>query len=108
MTQPTEFCMPALLRQWALERSTGTMMVFAAPPSEVVATLLVESGAVVFATSRHKRDPTGDLFLELFQVPPLDPESLVERAQIEHQIVRVITGLFNWPVAVTQFQDGIH
>jgi tetratricopeptide (TPR) repeat protein len=103
----SDFCMPRLLREWAQERSTGTLTVSAAPPADVVATVLVENGAVVFATRRAKRDPTGELFLEIFQVPDMTSDNADEIERIERQIVRVIGDLFNWPIAEVAYSDGI-
>jgi tetratricopeptide (TPR) repeat protein len=99
--------MPRLLRQWAQERTTGTLVVTAPPPADVVSTVLVEDGAVVFATRRSRRDPTGDLFLELFQVPEFTAENADEIERIEHQVLRVVKDLFNWSGAEVDYSDGI-
>lgn len=108
MPQANEFCMPMYLRQWAQERVTGTLTVVSKDPDPSVATVLIEDGSVIFATSRRRRDPTGELFLELFQVPELDPENADEIARIRRQVIRVVAELFNTPVAEARYTDGIH
>jgi len=100
--------MPMVLRQWAQERATGTLTVVSSTPDPSVSTVLVEDGAVVFATSRRRRDPTGELFLEIFQIPELDPDSAEEIARIRRQVTRVVADLFNLPVANVTYADGIH
>lgn len=104
----TEFCMPALLRKWALERTTGTLTVSAPHPAEVVATVLVENGGVVFATVRNRRDPTGELYLMLFQAPDIDSVDPDEAAIVRAQVTTVVADLFDWAVAEIHFQDGIN
>ena len=108
MPQASEFCMPMYLRQWAQERVTGTLTVVSRDPDPSVATVLIEDGSVIFATSRRRRDPTGELFLELFHVPELDPENADEIARIRRQVIRVVAELFNTPVADATYTDGIH
>lgn len=108
MPQAREFCMPMFLRQWAQERVTGTLTVVSSTPDPSVSTVLIEDGAVIFATSRRRRDPTGELFLELFHVPELDPENADEVARIRRQVMRVVAELFNTPVAEVTYTDGIH
>lgn len=100
--------MPMYLRQWAQERATGTLAVVSRDPDPSVTTVLIEDGAVIFATSRRRRDPTGELFLELYQVPDLDPENADEIARIRRQVMRVVADLFNTPIAEASFTDGIH
>lgn len=100
--------MPMYLRQWAQERVTGTLSVVSSEPDPSVSTILIEDGAVIFATSRRRRDPTGELFLELFHVPELDPENADEIARIRRQVMRVVAELFNTPVADVRYTDGIH
>lgn len=100
--------MPMYLRQWSQERATGTLTVVSTGQDPSVSTVLVEDGAVVFATSRRRRDPTGELFLELFQVPELDPDSVEEVARIRRQVTRIVAELFNMPVADVSYADGIH
>lgn len=107
MSTISEFCMPRVLRDWARRRATGTLTVTAAPPADALATVLVENGAVVFATRRAKSDPTGELFLELFHVPDIGGDDADEIARIENQVTRVVADLFNWPVAAITYQDGI-
>jgi tetratricopeptide (TPR) repeat protein len=107
MALESDFCMPRLLRQWAQERTTGTLIVTALPPADVVSTVLVEDGAVVFATRRSRKDPTGELFLELFQVPEFTAENAEEIELIENQVLRVVNDLFNWSTADVQYSDGI-
>jgi hypothetical protein len=102
-----DFCMPRLLRDWALARTTGTLTVTAPEPSDAVCTVLVEEGSVVFATRRSRRDPTGELFLEIFQVPAYDGEDADEVDIIRSQIMRVITDLFNWKSADVRFRGDI-
>ncbi len=99
--------MARLLRKWALGRATGTLTVTAPPPADVVCTVLVENGSVVFATRRSRKDPTGELFLEIFQVPEFDGENAEEIERVETQTARIVTDLFNWSVADVQFKGGI-
>ena len=88
--------------------ATGTLTVVSTGQDPSVSTVLVEDGAIVFATSRRRRDPTGELFLELFQVPELDPDSVEEVERIRRQVTRVVAELFNVLVADASYVDGIH
>jgi hypothetical protein len=98
------FCFPKLLRDWAADRSTGTFKVFAAPPTEEMTTVLVERGQVVYAMSRSRRDPTGELFLELFEAPEEDAD---ETDEARERVLEALAGLFALDTAEVRFSDGI-
>lgn len=105
-TMTNDFCIPQLLREFALRQATGTLLVRAPYPAALLSTVLFEEGVVVFAKTRHEQDPTGDLFLEILEVPSVS-EDAEEHLWYENQVAQTVLDLFNWGSAEFDFHDGI-
>jgi tetratricopeptide (TPR) repeat protein len=101
-----EFCMPLLLRDFALSGATGTLTVRAPHPAALVGTVLFEDGVVVFARTRPEKDPTGELFMELLADAGIGTDE-EDRERYEQQVAQTVVDMFHWQSAEASFHDGM-
>lgn len=101
------FCLPDLMRAWSASRWTGTVRVEGVTPRDDRTTLLVENGTIVFAHTRQRTDPTGDLFIELLDVGGYGRDAVDEVLRVRGLVVRALTELLLTETAVVSTNEGI-